>query len=30
LIEDSKAVEEMYGHVEKVISIRGASGGRGV
>ena len=30
LIEDSKAVEEIYGHVEKVISIRGASGGRGV
>ena len=30
LIEDSKAAEEIYGHVEKVISIRGASGGRGV
>lgn len=29
LIEDSKAVSEIYGHVEKVISIRGASGGRG-
>ncbi|KAI0291877.1 actin interacting protein 3-domain-containing protein [Russula brevipes] len=29
LIEDSKAVTEIYGHVEKVISIRGASGGRG-
>jgi len=28
LIEDSKAVVEIYGHVEKVISIRG-SGGRG-
>ena len=30
LIEDSKAVADIYGHVEKVISIRGASGGRGV
>ncbi|KAI9509789.1 actin interacting protein 3-domain-containing protein [Russula earlei] len=29
LIEDSKAVAEIYGHVEKVISIRGASSGRG-
>jgi hypothetical protein len=29
LIEDSKAVADIYGHVEKVISIRGASGGRG-
>lgn len=31
LIEDSKAVAEIYGHVEKVISIRGSSGrgGRG-
>jgi hypothetical protein len=29
LIEDCKAVSEIYGHVEKVISIRGASGGRG-
>jgi len=29
LIEDSKAVSEIYGHVEKVISIRGASGARG-
>jgi hypothetical protein len=29
LIEDSKAVEEIYGHVEKVISIRGTSGRRG-
>jgi hypothetical protein len=28
LIEDSKAVVDIYGHVEKVISIRGASGGR--
>lgn len=30
LIEDSKAVVEIYSHVEKVISIRGSSGGRGV
>jgi hypothetical protein len=30
LIEDSKAVADIYGHVEKVISIRGASAGRGV
>jgi hypothetical protein len=29
LIEDSKAVSDIYGHVEKVISIRGASGARG-
>ncbi|KAI0298802.1 actin interacting protein 3-domain-containing protein [Multifurca ochricompacta] len=29
LIEDSKAVSEIYSHMEKVISIRGASGGRG-
>jgi uncharacterized HAD superfamily protein len=30
LIEDSKSVADIYGHVEKVISIRGASAGRGV
>lgn len=30
LIEDRKAVSEIYGHVEKVISLRGASGARGV
>jgi len=29
LIEDRKAVSEIYGHVEKVISLRGASGARG-
>ncbi|KAH8986885.1 actin interacting protein 3-domain-containing protein [Lactarius akahatsu] len=29
LIEDRKAVTEVYGHVEKVISLRGASGARG-
>ena len=29
LIEDRKAVSEIYGHVEKVISLRGSSGARG-
>ena len=29
LIDDRKAVSEIYGHVEKVISLRGASGARG-
>ncbi|KAH9029906.1 actin interacting protein 3-domain-containing protein [Lactarius hengduanensis] len=29
LIEDRKAVTEVYGHVEKVISLRGSSGARG-
>jgi hypothetical protein len=30
LIEDHKAVSEVYGHVEKVISIRGTGPGRGL
>ncbi|KAI0316864.1 actin interacting protein 3-domain-containing protein [Amylostereum chailletii] len=29
LLEDQKAVVEVYGHVEKVISLRGAAGSRG-
>ena len=30
MVDDIKAVEEIYGHVKKVISVQGASGERGL